>query len=121
MNEPVIAVELHAWSGDAEASGSMRVPLDWLASDDQHSQHLVDWIGLVVAASVGPAATVGGYTLRATAQYPDEDDAEESPACSAAVSGALDGDTDDRKAAVWVRLDELWSVALPESAAESDR
>jgi hypothetical protein len=103
MREVLLALTLDAWSGGAEVRGWTQLQLD----DVPHMGH---WAAAMVAASVGPTATVGAYTMTLTAMWTDDDNVMTEH--SVTVAGGLDGDTAARQHTVCSQLVPLFDEVL---------
>lgn len=97
MSEVLLALSLDVWSADAEVRGWTQ-----LAVDD--AAQMGYWVAAMVTASVGPAATVGAFTMTLTAMWPDDDINNAMTEHSVTVAGGLDGDANDRQNTVCAQL-----------------
>jgi hypothetical protein len=73
---------------------------------------MAHWAAAMVNASVGPAATVGAYTMTLTAMWPDDDTGKTMTEHSVTAAGGLDGDAAARRDAVCSELVPLFDAVL---------
>lgn len=105
MRKVLLTLAVDVWSGDAEARG-------WTQLQLHEAPQLGHWAAAMVAPSIGTAATVGGFTMTLTATWPDNDTDNVMNEHVRSVAGGLDGDADNRAAAMLAELPPLFDAVL---------
>lgn len=105
MREVLLVLSLDVWSADAEVRGWTQLPVDG-------APQMAHWAAAMVTASIGPAATVGAFTMTLTAMWPDDDTDNTMTEHSMSTAGGLDGDAATRSEAIGAHLVTLFDDVM---------